>query len=594
MSGFLAMVRTDGARLDGTVLARAAEPLRRRGPHGEALWYEGAVGCVFRRFTSHDGEEHQSVATLADGGRLVGHIRLDDQRTLRAASPRARDAADDASLLAALLDQRGDSARHELLGDYSVATVHPGDAPIALRAWRDSLAVRLLYYARTAEYVAVSNTIEALLRVPGVSDRLDDDVVADFLDVGGRVDRAQTFFADVRRLLPGQLLTVARDGTSTLSGRWTVPDVAQLRFRDPREYPERFRAILDEAVSDRLRAPRASVIMSGGLDSTALAAVAARVHPGGTLAIRGVTATYRRVVRSDESEFARLAMAHAGLPLMEVEADNFGYLEQWERVIARPTPAGEPDFALWNALHEGASAFGPAALSGFDGDSLLEPPSIRPLLRVYSPVRLLFDSLRYRVAHRRRPYLSLRGLWARPFVPPEPWPWIRRRLGPPLADPSQPHPTRPEMIASLRGAQWEHIFESSDQGFTGIPVDVRFPFLDRRLIEFVLAIPPIPWVQRKLILREAMRGLLPEAVRTRPKRVFDGYYEGRLAQLQTRKGGGGEFRVVPHPVPALERYVDLRTIPSALPYEDRERALALLRVRELNDWLRARSTPNRF
>lgn len=587
MSGFLAMVRVDGSALERKTLVCAAAPLRERGPHGEALWLENNVGCAFARFVSHDGEAHQGIASLADGGKLVGHIRLDDQRSLRGVSLRSRDAQDDATLLAALVDARGAWARAGPLGDYSVAVVcSRGETP--LQAWRDPLGVRLLYYVHTAEYVAASNTIEALLAVPGVSGALDHDVVADYIDMGRRAERDRTMFADIRRALPGQVLTVSRTGSITLDGTWNVPSVAPLQLRDAREYPKLFGAVLAESVSDRLRAPRVSILMSGGIDSTALAALAAERHPDGAVAIRAVTNTYRQVVRSNESEFARMAADAIGIPLVELEADDFGYLEGWDRVVERPTPAGEPDFALFYALYDAARAFGPAALSGYDGDALLEPPSIRPLLRAFSPWRVLRDALRFRLRYGRRPFLSVRGLWSRPHMPVRQWPWLRAR--PPLSGAHTPTDdaiisARPEMIATLRAPVWEHIFESSDAGFSRILLDVRFPFLDRRLIELVLAVPPIPWLQRKLILRDSMRDRLPDAVRTRPKTAFSGYFAGRLTQLDARQRASAWL---PSEEPALTQFVDVALLPSRLPLEDVEQSLALLRVRELNDWLAKR------
>jgi asparagine synthase (glutamine-hydrolysing) len=64
---------------------------------------------------------------------------------------------------------------------------------------------------------------------------------------------------------------------------------------------------------------------------------------------------------------------------------------------------------------------------------------------------------------------------------------------------------------------WTNIFELENPGATGFTVETRYPFLDSRIVEFLLAIPPFPWFFRKTILRKAMAGRLPERVRTRPK-----------------------------------------------------------------------------
>jgi asparagine synthase (glutamine-hydrolysing) len=61
------------------------------------------------------------------------------------------------------------------------------------------------------------------------------------------------------------------------------------------------------------------------------------------------------------------------------------------------------------------------------------------------------------------------------------------------------------------------MFEHENPGVTRCPVEVRYPFLDLRIVDYLLAIPPFPWFFEKALLREAMAGRLPETVRRRPK-----------------------------------------------------------------------------
>ncbi len=59
------------------------------------------------------------------------------------------------------------------------------------------------------------------------------------------------------------------------------------------------------------------------------------------------------------------------------------------------------------------------------------------------------------------------------------------------------HPLHPEGYASLTGAFWPSVFESEDAGWTGVPVEVRAPLLDQRLLRFLLRVPPVPWCMNK-------------------------------------------------------------------------------------------------
>jgi hypothetical protein len=136
------------------------------------------------------------------------------------------------------------------------------------------------------------------------------------------------------------------------------------------------------------------------------------------------------------------------------------------------------------------------------------------------------------------------------------------------------------MARRLDQYHWQPFLESLDAGVSGVAIDVRLPFLDRRLIELVVALPPIPWLQQKRVLREAVRGLVPDVARCAPKRGLPGLYEARLAQWWTREPA--EFV----PSDAFRRFVDVRALPSIAPTSSVDEQLAHLRLRLLDRWLR--------
>ena len=79
------------------------------------------------------------------------------------------------------------------------------------------------------------------------------------------------------------------------------------------------------------------------------------------------------------------------------------------------------------------------------------------------------------------------------------------------------HPWHPRAIASFTSAIWSPLLESFDVAVTGTPIEWRHPYLDLRVLNFLLSVPPIPWARRKLLVRRAMQGILPEAVLSREK-----------------------------------------------------------------------------
>jgi asparagine synthase (glutamine-hydrolysing) len=148
---------------------------------------------------------------------------------------------------------------------------------------------------------------------------------------------------------------------------------------------------------------------------------------------------------------------------------------------------------------------------------------------------LIAEVVSYRRRTGKRPPLNLRAplkrlFGAKPWRAPFPR-WIRddvarryelrERFHRELPLPEL-HPLRPEAHRSLVHPYWPRFCETWDAGETGLALDVAYPMFDRRLVELLFAFPPMPWFANKYLLREGMRGRLPDDVRERPKTPLDG------------------------------------------------------------------------
>jgi asparagine synthase (glutamine-hydrolysing) len=80
-----------------------------------------------------------------------------------------------------------------------------------------------------------------------------------------------------------------------------------------------------------------------------------------------------------------------------------------------------------------------------------------------------------------------------------------------------PHPVRPGAYASFQISLWPVLFENLEPSSTGAVMEVRHPFVDIRMLSFLLRVPALPWCRNKHLLRQALRGIMPELVRRRPK-----------------------------------------------------------------------------
>jgi asparagine synthase (glutamine-hydrolysing) len=594
MSGFAVVVRHSQATVTRDDLGPLVPALARRGPHGTSVVADDAIGLVT---TLLDAGDRRLTPAWAHAGPFVvaGQVRVDAREplveALRSAGTNASVDDPDVRLFAQAWLAWGDEAPARVLGDYSVV-VHDR-ATHATTLVRDPFGVRLLFYYKGAARLVASNTLAVLLEAGAPRD-LDEDAIADVVAEGYNENPATTVFRAIRRVPPAHVVRVFPDGSEEARRYWTLPAPAIDRSRDATEIVAGFRAVLEASVRDRIRSPSLTVFMSGGLDSTTLAAIAAREleHPALLLAR---TSHLPTLAPTDDTRRAEIVAEALGLRHALADIDGYGYREGTTLPVPdTPEPVSDPDvLALQDELRR-ASEHSPVAFWGEDPDSVLAPPHLGDLLRGDAPWRVALAVLGFLCRERRRPYLAVRDL-ARGRAAGAPRnaedeaggpAWLRadlraRRAERLRARVEPTHPTRSEVARRLDASHWQPFLESLDAGVTGVPIDVRLPFLDRRLIDFALALPPIPWMQRKHVFREAARGLVPDIARCAPKRGLPGLYEARLAQWWSREPAAFT------PSDALASFVDVRALPRIDRTSSVNEQLVHLRMRLLDRWLRA-------
>ncbi|MDQ8153846.1 MAG: asparagine synthase-related protein [Gemmatimonadota bacterium] len=527
MSGFVAVLRRDGAAADRALLGRLGAPLRDVQPDAYAVWHHGPVGMVHAFLSTRDGAVQGPHAR--GRLRLAGDIRLDDRarlaKSIRDAGVSVLNVDDDDALVLAAYAAWGEAAFARLHGEYAFA-LWDGDHR-RLLCVRDGMGVRPLFYADLGAAFICANHLDAVRAHPGVSSALHDAALVSFLRWGWNVDVHRSAFADIRRLEAGHHLRVPEYGhTGHEMRHWNFPAPPPLRLRDEREYVEGYREVLAAAVKDRLRQPTLSIQLSGGLDSTSLAATAHRVAPA--VAVKGFTYAATSLFDDREGVIAAEAARCIGIEhaLDETPWRPLAYLD--DPSFRTPEPIDDTDYPHTLTSLARMAAHSRVLFVGDDGDSLFAPPGVGLMAHEWGHWETWRRALAYVVAERRLPVLGwhlrdrLRGRPIERVYDPPPA-WIRRdvldRTGPQDFVEPPAHPTRPG-TKWLLGAYWQTGQEADSFAYVRLPLEWRWPLLDTRVIEYVLSIPPIPWCQQKLLVRKAFAQELPAIVLARPKTVL--------------------------------------------------------------------------
>lgn len=571
-----------------SMIALADRWLARDGRAAPRRMVRGETACWHWPSAWAPGAE-DALPLERDGWVGSGVMRLDDRGSL---ARRLHDcgnegATDDASLAWRALATWGDHAAREWSGDYAVAAVSASRGRLV--AARSPFGVRACFHANVGDVTCVSDELSLLVAMTGGRRAPPDEAVGEYLRHGRLVTPTLTFHRGVARIPAAHTLVIERDGTLRLSRHWSLPTPDIRHEATESELLAEFHQVLDQAVGDRLRAPNAVLMLSGGLDSSALAIAARRAAP--RVQLHAFTGDWSSLVVDDEARFAGLAAAAAGIPhevVRRLPDPELG--EGAPFSTPEPVPDPEPRLTRQDAAH--LAALAPVALVGDDADTLLMSPTLVEQLRSQGIVRTARE---WGANFRRtgeRPWLGIRRDLAR-FVggdakDEEPAPaWLRdpfASMGAASAGESAriEHPTRTRAARALADPLWDANAWINDPTMLGVDFVTLLPFMDPRVISFCLSLPAVPWLQRKYLLRRAFRGALPPALLARPKTPLTGYFAARVARWRT----SGAVAPLPH---SVDHWVDRPKWESVMKYEtEADTVFAAWRVLELSRWLAQR------
>ncbi len=532
----LAMARRD-AEIHPAILDGLLGLMANRGRDGRdvAGARGGALGHLHFWTTPEEVGERQPIPIRGGRAWLAFDGRIDDREALWRAMPefpgpsRSLGTTSDAALVAAAYAIWGLDAFSRLLGPFAIA-IWDAEERRAILA-RDPLGGRGLAVVLETHRLLAASEAGALAAVLGRETELDFARVASYFSLEDS-DPRRTFCPCVRQMLPGEILVVEAQRE-----RWIrlPPPLAvspELVAADPEERARELGRRLDLAIRCRLRSVgRPAVLLSGGLDSSPIAALARRALPERE-DLCAISWVFPRHPRADESRHLAVLERELGLELHALPCDDelpLGDLASW------PLHPATPEQNAYRRFHERAYEAAAALdcgvlLSGMCGDQLYGGAEFR--------LREAFGAGRIRAAVRA--VVALAGGGAlRPALgalfpdrlrlersarrAAERFPWLTERALELLPDPVERDGwasgyRRPAQARSLLSAMNGHGLAVERHYGDRRGVDLRYPLRDRRVLELFLSLPAddlgMPEEPRP-ILKRAMRSLLPASILAR-------------------------------------------------------------------------------
>lgn len=594
MSGIVGIINLDGAPVDRDLLHRMTNNLSFRGPDAQHIWSDGNAGLGHTLLrTTGEAETEQQPLSLDGKVWLTADARIDARNELiekLKTKLTPKQSPNDAELILYAYEAWGKDCLKHLIGDFAFAIWDSRSQQLFCA--RDHLGVRRLYYSHNNTFFIVSNTLNCLRLHSSISNKLNETAIGDFLLFGLNQEANTTAFTDIQRLPQAHSLTVSA-GKIHLQRYWE-PSVTSIPRRKPADIVAGFNELLSQTVKDRLRTTGAGITMSGGLDSPAVASVARQT----LRCLNAYCVVYDRVFADDERKYATSVAEALHIPIEFLDGDLINQDMNGRTLGIAPEPFDvDPIFMVSDELLKRIAGKYRVALTGWDGDTLMvENPkhSFNASLKRGAIANLFADLARYVYFTRKPPPIGIRTQlrrWRNPHWNRSPFPnWLNQEFSRKLdladrwqqvyAERAPAHPLRPHAFHALFAPSWDSLYGRYDAGLTLLPLEVRHPLIDVRMVDYLLALPVIPWLLDKTILREAMKGILPDSVRMRPKSPLGGD-PGLQLRSTTRFREIDDFRAVP----AILSYIDRKSIPRVTEELDSNQLWINVRPFSLNQWL---------
>ena len=534
-----------GFNWEDATLGRRMNALQaHRGPDGEGLRVADGVTLAHRRLAIIDLSEagRQPMPNEDESLWLVYNGEIynapDLRQDLEALGHRFRSRTDSEVILHGY-EAWGPACIERFNGQFAFCVHDAKERRLFLA--RDRFGIKPLHFLHDGRRFAFASEIKALLACPDIPRRANDLAIYDYLAYNCYNHTDATFFEDVRALRPGHRLFFDLD-----SGTLRVERFYEIPLREPSDpgLPaacDEFRRRFYDAIF--LRLVRADVevgsCLSGGLDSSSIVCGLHARAPDRSPGHKTFSLTFPDRPEVNESHYVDEVVARTGVDSKRTTSHTEKILGDLERLIYhQDEPFGGPSiYGQWEVMRLAGEHRIKVLLDGQGGDELLAGYfffygyHFLELAGRARPVELAREVLAYR---RRHP-----GLWDGPaaallFLAPR---FLKRRLtrrymrlslGPEFARRCASASTvpeamyRPMQLNQALKTRFEvslpQLLREEDRNSMAYSIESRLPFLDHRLVEYVMNLPGSYKIRRgytKFLLREALRGVLPENIRTR-------------------------------------------------------------------------------
>jgi len=573
MSGIVGIYYLDGRPVERTNVERMADSIAHRGPDGSGVWTDGSIGLGHQMLWTTPESLHEKLPLINKTGNLVitADARIDNRDELISVlnfNGRPREFITDSELILAAYEKWGEQCPEKLLGDFSFAIWDKQKQKIYCA--RDPIGIKPFYYYFNGKKFRWSSEPKAIFEDKTIPKEPNLQLICLYL-LNRFDEREETLYQNIYRLPPSHFM-ILENGQIRKGQYWDIDPNHSIRYKTDSEYAEHFFTLFKEAIKVRLRSHGpVGAWLSGGLDSSSIVCTAQKLYRENSVPNHGFEtfSVVFDIFPCDERKYIDEVVRKWDIKKNYITYEknlswvDFEQSQRYPDVIYSPTLLCTGP-ALLKAREKGIRVM----LDGIGGDESLASGSshltdllIRGnILKLIAQIKQDADFSSYSLSSLflnycmipliPRPMKTGLRFLLKPFrgngIPS----WmnvdylkkegLNKRLKTRIPSPRFPTHAQQKIYEVLYYGWGANVAQEIDERFSAnFSSENRYPFFDRRLVEFSIALPEEQrWSNEgpKAVLRRAMEGILPESIKNRKyKTDFTSISDHELKDRQMNK-----------------------------------------------------------
>jgi asparagine synthase (glutamine-hydrolysing) len=538
MCGICGIIRFDENKAKASDLTLMMQKQKHRGPNDESIFIDKNIGFGFVRLSIIDlslagrqpMHDKSGRYTLIFNGEIYNYIELREDLIAKGISFESKT---DTEVLLNMYIVYGEECLNKLNGMFAFAIYDSVSGEVF--AARDRFGVKPFYYFQDDKQFIFASEIPSILAVYNKKNKENKQAIFDYLAFNRTDQNESTFFEDIFKLQHGHYLTI-KNKQIAIKNWYDLAKKIDIKSADINEYQK----LLTDAVSIRMRSDvPVGVCLSGGLDSSSITSIL--TNNLNFKEIHTFSAIYEKGDRADESAFINLYKdslhnMHFITPTFESLLDD---LNQFIKIHAEPIPSTGPyaQYCVMKLAKNDVTVTldGQGADEALGGYHYFFGFYFKDLLQSFKIVKLLTEIFYYLKVHKSlygiktfiyflmpekiktKLRINERGYIETDFVNN-----ILKQGKSNITNNLYASKNLKEALLNHFEFKLEHLLKWNDRNSMAFSIESRTPFLDYRLVEYTLSVKSDAIINKgftKSILRESLKGILPEKIRVRTDKV---------------------------------------------------------------------------